>query len=346
MPKVSSGTAFLRVSQADEISWSDLVEEWLTHIKATKKANTHRSYALQMKLWLRWIDAYRDRSGDPVPLSEFRPATLDVYMAFRQESGVSDLTRSYDAKLVRQLLDYAYQMEHIGRRVLRDYKIRRVAARQQRCPEIEEMQRLLAAIDARWDAARPQMRFVRLQERRFYRARDRAILTGLMDTAARVSELLELRVEDVNVDKAQLTFRDTKNGSDRVVPVSAVWIEQYRAWMRLRPKSENERVFISAYGDSIDAGHAGRMFRVYRGLAGLPDDLHLHSLRHYALTALATQDVLAAQRIAGHKDISTTMIYTHTNDEHSRIHHEGAAPLRKILVNKKTEAAKIRRKLV
>jgi energy-coupling factor transporter ATP-binding protein EcfA2 len=84
-----------------------------------------------------------------------------------------------------------------------------------------------------------------------------------------------------------------------------------------------------------------------RAVAELPEDLHLHSLRHYALTTLAKTDLLAAQKIAGHKSPSTTMIYTHIEDDYNREKHSEAAPLARILINKRSEAqAKTRRKLI
>lgn len=335
----------LRLSEAQEWGWDRLSKEWLLNVQATRKRSTHESYSERNRLFLRWLAEQQPS----ISLDDFGVSHVDAYLVYRADQGAGPVTRSYDAKLIRMMLDFGYTREILPRRILRDYKIKSIPTKEEYCPTIDEMQRFLDAVHWRWDPAKNErIKNVNKKERAFLRARDMAIFTGLLDMACRPDELLAIELQDLDVERMQIIFNETKTGVPRTVPFTEKWLEMVQAWRRVRPKCEATELFISTFGDTLTVNQLSATFRVYRDLAGLTKQIHLYSLRHYAITALAETDVLAAKEIAGHKRLETTLGYTHTREARVFAMHAQADPLGKVLVNKRSEAqAKAaRRKLI
>ena len=155
----------------------------------------------------------------------------------------------------------------------------------------------------------------------------------------RPGEVFAMKLEDINTETQKIHIPDSKTDTARDVCFSPSWIPYFNDWRKLRPRCPHELVFCSAYAEPMNVNRFSKTFREkYKPLAKVHADLHLYSLRHYAITAIAQESVLAAQQQAGHASLKTTSIYAKTQDEHTRAMHERAAPLERILVNRRTEA--------
>jgi len=159
---------------------------------------------------------------------------------------------------------------------------------------------------------------------------------GLIETAARIGEMLALTVEDYQPELGQIVIRKSKGDEPRIVPISPTWIEAVDSYLKVRPKVESEVLFISEYGTPIIVNEFGKRFRGYLKYAGL-SGFSLHGLRHYAITQLAKTDVWAASIIAGHKDLTVTRGYLHGDPDHVRSVHTLANPLGRIMVNVRSQ---------
>ena len=162
--------------------------------------------------------------------------------------------------------------------------------------------------------------------------RDKAILEILFSTGLRVSELTRLNRDSINLDRREFGVIG-KGGRARVVFVSdgaAKWIERY-----LADRSDDyEPLFIRYSGKKADMEAAGNKYRLtarsvqrivekYVKKARLPIKITPHGLRHTFATDLLSggADLRAIQEMLGHKNISTTQIYTHvTNPQLKEIH--------------------------
>jgi integrase len=214
-----------------------------------------------------------------------------------------------------------------------------------KCPSDEEIRTLLKALQDRWKVSvNPKARFVHASARLFFGRRNYAIVAGLIETAARVGELLGLRLEDYQPGEQQIVIRKAKGDEPRTVPLSPYWIEAVEAYLKVRPKVESDLLFISEYGSAMGVNEFGAVFRGYLEYAGL-SGFTLHGLRHYAITQLAKTDLWAASQIAGHKDLTVTRRYLHGDPAHMRAAHMQAAPLGRILATSRTIARR-RKKVV
>jgi integrase/recombinase XerC len=315
--------------------WYDLIEDYLLHVKASKKPRTEFSYRAQLRLFHRWA------VEQGIKPETFRIRDMDAYLVFREGNGVSIKTRRYDAVIIRSMLAYGVQVDLLTRNALKDYKILTVPEKEEFCPTQQQAVAILQAVTDRWTPSKnPACRHVSVEERRFYRIRDYAIIAGLLATGMRITELLSLNIEDVDVSEGVAKVKESKTNDYRQVPFTATWAACLAEWRKVRPKCPRTLLFISAYGDTMNCNTFGASFRIYRRLSGLPEEFSCHSCRHYVITALCETDIKAAQGIAGHKSLATTNRYSHTNEAHKKLKMAEADPLGRILVNRRTEQQK------
>jgi integrase len=152
-------------------------------------------------------------------------------------------------------------------------------------------------------------------------------------------------MEDYRPKEHEVVFRRTKGKEPRTVPITDIWIDVVNAWLRVRPKNiDSPLLFVNEFGLALDVQNYGRTFTRYRMFAKLAH-FTMHGIRHYSLTEIAKADMWAAMQIAGHKDARTTSIYLHSDPAHIRQAHKDAAPLARILVEKR-QADKKRKRIV
>ena len=147
--------------------------------------------------------------------------------------------------------------------------------------------------------------------------RDRTVLRTAYALGLRVSELVALRLEDIDAARGVVVVRQGKGAKDRLVPLSSRLLQELRAyWQRHRPRPW---LFAGARpGTHLSVGAVQRMMRRVAQRAGLGKAISLHTLRHsFAMHLLeAGCDLLTIQRVLGHKDLKTTARYLHVSTQH------------------------------
>jgi integrase/recombinase XerD len=147
--------------------------------------------------------------------------------------------------------------------------------------------------------------------------RDKAMLEVLYATGLRVSELIGLRMDGLNVE-AGFVRCFGKGAKERVVPLGAPAAEAVGTYIRLgRPRVASEFVFLSDRGRPLYRDAFEATVRQYRQATGIRKKITPHVLRHSFATHLLERgaDLRAVQMMLGHADISTTEIYTHVLKE-------------------------------
>lgn len=162
--------------------------------------------------------------------------------------------------------------------------------------------------------------------------RDRAMLELLYATGLRVSELVGLRLPDINLERGYLTVLG-KGSKERAVPLgdaAAAAIREYlsRARPALLKGRDSEALFISAKRRQITRQMFWERIKFFAGKAGITKSVSPHTLRHSFATHLLDHgaDLRAVQAMLGHSDISTTQIYTHVSRERLKQIHEKYHP--------------------
>ncbi|MGB8697602.1 site-specific tyrosine recombinase XerD [Acinetobacter sp.] len=146
--------------------------------------------------------------------------------------------------------------------------------------------------------------------------RDRAMLEVLYACGLRVTELLNLRLELINLKQGYLRIVG-KGNKERLVPLGQMaceWIEKYLN--EARPslyKSATDYVFLTQHGGIMSRQNFWYAIKRYALQAGVQAELSPHTLRHAFATHLLNHgaDLRVVQMLLGHSDLSTTQIYTH-----------------------------------
>jgi integrase/recombinase XerD len=144
--------------------------------------------------------------------------------------------------------------------------------------------------------------------------RDRAILEIMYACGLRVSEVVTLKIGDVDLDGGILTTTG-KGSKTRRVPIGTSAVEWLRSYLALRRKQENieiDNLFVSPGGKPLNRQLIHSLIKDYADRCGL-NDVSPHTLRHSFATHLVQNnaDIRSVQQMLGHADISTTQIYTH-----------------------------------
>ncbi|MBU1038387.1 MAG: site-specific tyrosine recombinase XerD [Candidatus Omnitrophica bacterium] len=163
--------------------------------------------------------------------------------------------------------------------------------------------------------------------------RDKAALELMYATGMRVSELVDLTMDGLNLDVGFIKCRG-KGDKERIVPIgrtAKVAIERYIE--KVRPKlqkkeAQDQHLFLSRLGKKISRISFWKMLKTNAKIARIKKDVTPHTLRHSFATHLLERgaDLRVVQEMLGHADISTTQIYTHINKERLKLIHKQFHP--------------------
>jgi integrase/recombinase XerD len=176
----------------------------------------------------------------------------------------------------------------------------------------EEVDRLLAAPDTTTERG----------------LRDRAMLEVLYATGLRVSELIALKLDGVNLE-ARFLRCIGKGSKERIVPLGASAAAAVSAYLGVRrARKPSNYLFLNHRGDKLSRMGFWKILRRYGLQAGIRKSLTPHVIRHSFATHLLEHgaDLRAVQTMLGHSKISTTEIYTHVMHERLREIHKSYHP--------------------
>jgi integrase/recombinase XerD len=256
--------------------------------------NTLASYGADLAAFAAWLEA---RGG---ALERANREQVFAYLAQRLADGYR--ARS-NARLLSSLRHFYRLMHRLGRVAgdpTVDVESPKVPRGLPKALTEAEVDALLAAPDPRTPAG----------------LRDKAMLETLYATGLRVSELVGLRVDDVNLRQGVVRVRG-KGGKDRLVPVgdeAAHWLERYAATARpvLAGTARPVALFVGPRKTALTRQAFWGLVRRMAVAAGIVRPVSPHVLRHSFATHLLNRgaDLRALQMLLGHSSLSTTQIYT------------------------------------
>jgi tyrosine recombinase XerD len=150
--------------------------------------------------------------------------------------------------------------------------------------------------------------------------RDRAILEILYGSGLRVSELVNLNIDDVDLLGGMIKVKG-KGSKERLVPIGEIGLASIQRYLKIRQlpgKTYNRKpLFLNFQGLRLSAQSINRLVHKYIKLASIKKGVSPHTLRHTFATHLldAGCDLRAVQEMLGHASLSTTQIYTHVTTE-------------------------------
>lgn len=164
-------------------------------------------------------------------------------------------------------------------------------------------------------------------------ARDRAMLEVLYSTGVRVSELVALDVEDVDLTAEALRVRG-KGRKERLAPVSPTALTAIKKYMDMRradargPMFDAKPLFVNKHGQRLSTRSVRRKLDKYLLACGLDLTISPHTLRHTFATHMLNNgaDLRSVQELLGHRSLSTTQVYTHVTTTQVKKAYDDAHP--------------------
>ncbi len=302
---------------------SELIEDFLEHleIEAGRSKKTIENYRLYLERFL--IICQEILNKEDVRADEINREVLRRYRLklnrYGSEMGSEDLktiTQAYHLIALRGFMKY------LARREIKSLDpslidLPHVVRKQVTFLHYDEVEDMLAQIDLSTESG----------------LRDRAIIELLYSGGLRVSELVSLNRDSINLERREFVVRG-KGSKDRPIFISEACADRVRDYLDARTdslpalflnNSKNlQAVDTSGNYRRITARSVERIVSNYARLAGITKHVSPHTLRHSFATDLLMNgaDIRAVQSMLGHADISTTQIYTHVTDAHLREVHE------------------------
>lgn len=294
------------------------IDDFLEYLEVEKNCSklTIRDYKHYLDVFMDWyLVNLKDKPLDSLSLSDIRK--YRVFLADRTDNkgaGLAKVTQNYYIISLRSFLRYLIKNDI---KTLEPSKIDlpKTESRSVKFLERNMVERLLTAPDTTTEEG----------------IRDRAIMELLFSTGLRVSELVSLNHEQLNLDRREFGIIG-KGRRSRIVFISesaANWIQKY-----LNERKDKYKPLFIRYSGSINEEDGGEKMRLtarsverivkkYVRSTRLPVDATVHTLRHSFATDLLTNgaDIRSVQEMLGHKNIATTQIYTHiTNKQLREVH--------------------------
>ncbi len=282
------------------------------------RPGTVRHHRDRLFPFLRWLGQHHHYILDHVT-----PAVWSQYVAYRK-TVVSPTTLHHDGQVCRLFFRECVRRGWLSVSPLDGVKIATLPVTIVPTPNTLELARILKVVRTLHDPKlHRNCQYETPKERAFFTNRNMAFYMGLVASACRVGELLELTLDHVSLDALTFTFMQTKTHTGRVVPFddaeNPMYLPLLKKWLDSRPKVETNKVFINEYGEPLTYNAVFCTWRRVRTHAGLPQ-FCLHSLRHYSLSRLyvETGDLKAAMKAAGHTSVSTALRYQERDLGHVR----------------------------
>lgn len=246
-----------------------------------------------------------------VALHELDKGALVAYLGDLRRRGLSSATVARTFSAIRSFYRFMTAEYDLSSDPSADLKIPRGWRRLPKVLSTADVRRLLSTISPRT----PQ------------EVRDAAMLELMYAAGLRVSELLDLRLESVNLD-AGFVVATGKGKKQRLVPIGEEAIVKLRLYLetarkRLDRTGKSPTLFLGRRGQRLTRQFFWERIRAAARRAGIRQTISPHTLRHSFATHLLEggADLRSVQAMLGHSDISTTQIYTHVSrDRLKKIH--------------------------
>jgi integrase/recombinase XerD len=275
--------------------------------------NTQRSYVSDLTLFAAWLCGHKQKG-----LLDVQGGDIEAYLALRFRQQASHRTSARLLSSLRKFYAWSLRQGRLAHDPSAGIESPYLGRPLPKTLTENEVEALLNAPEV----SQPMGQ------------RDRAMLEVLYATGLRVTELVTLRLEQVNL--RQGLVRVTGKGSkDRLTPLgeeAQSWLERYlaegrRALLRSRPSDD---LFVTERGAAMTRQAFWHLIKRYACKAGIDSPLSPHTLRHAFATHLLNHgaDLRVVQLLLGHSDLSSTQIYTHVAQErlkdlHARCHPRG-----------------------
>ena len=291
-----------------------LIDQYCNNISFKKglSKNTILAYKSDLKIFLIWLDDNKEK------YSNVDRIIINNYLAFRLDNGTSLSTIQRIITCVKSFYSFLFEnniIKYNPAQLIENPKKRR------KLPTIITEIEVMKPLDS------PDVKTNK-------GLRDKCILELLYSSGLRISELLNIKINQISKEKKFLKI-EGKGDKERLVPIGSsamnlliVYLDTYR--LNIKNTNNIDILFINENGSIISRQACWEMIQKYASISLINKKISPHNLRHAFATHLLNNgaDLRTVQMLLGHASLSTTQIYTHIAKErlvkfHQKYHPRG-----------------------
>lgn len=290
------------------------IQEFIDYLHNEK--NTSQNTEVSYKRDLKKLEEFLTEQGVERE-EQISAALLNSYVLYLENSRFAPASVSRNVASVRAFFRFLYRKHVIEEDPSEQLKAPKVEKKMPEILSVSEVELLLQQPAAHTSKG----------------MRDRAMLELLYATGMRVSELIHLKVEDVNLNLGYVTCSDGER--ERIIPFGKICTDALREYLdkarnSLVGEHEVEELFTNCSGKPMSRQGFWKVLKAYAQQAGITRDITPHTLRHSFAAHLIQNgaDIKSIQEMLGHSDISTTQMYLNLNVNKMRDVYMNAHPRR------------------
>ncbi len=289
------------------------IEQYVSYLNNVKRssANTVSSYIRDLNK----LDSYLLSQGKTV--NRIAAVDLTSYVLTMEGEGLSQATISRSISSIKSFYMFLFKQGVVKEDYTEQLKPPKIEKKMPDTLSVEEINLLLE---------QPSRQTPK-------ELRDKAMLELLYATGMRVSELINLKLTDLNIPLGYIVCRDANK--ERVIPIehaASVALVNYIENARSNLSADSEYLFVNMKGDPMSRQGFWKLLKAYAKRAGIHKDITPHMIRHSFASHLVSggADLKAVQEMLGHSDISTTQIYLKGKARRIKEEYEKAHPRARI----------------
>jgi len=284
------------------------VESFLTYLSVEKRSSTHTVSNYRRDLQ-RLIGFCRQQDIDS--WEQIKPADLRSFVSLRHKQEKSPRTIQRELVAARSFFRFLQRSGSLTNNPAAQIKTPKQG---KPLPKAVDIDQIAGLLDIEPNSA--------------LEARDLAMFELFYSSGLRLSELVMLDLNDIDLADGSLCVRFGKGGKQRILPVGSKAVAAIQAWLPHRQSNCCDALFTSTRGARL--GQRSVQLRLDRWCKqhSKAEHIHPHMLRHSFASHLleSSQDIRAVQELLGHSDIGTTQIYTHLDFQHLAKIYDSAHP--------------------
>jgi len=280
------------------------VDQFVAYLHNVKKTsiNTEMSYKRDLCKFAKAMDEQGFKE-----VADISEDALQAYVSNLYDQGFKQATISRNIASIKALYQFLVQEDQVVKNISEKLKSPKV---EKKLPEILSMDEVVKLLEQPSGNTDKEIR-------------DKAMLELLYATGIRVTELISLKMSEVNMQMSYIICKDAHK--ERVIPFgqeAKKAISRYLVDIRNKMiiDANEETVFVNCSGAPMSRQGFWKIIKYYTKKAGIQIDITPHTLRHSFAAHLVENgaDLRSVQEMLGHSDISTTQIYATLNHSHIR----------------------------
>lgn len=283
------------------MNFYEAIEEYIGYVLVEQHLsnNTKLSYETELKKYRYYLE--NDRKI--VRINEITTNDITNYLSYLKNVNLNAKTIAHNITVIRNFHKYLLKIGAVSNDVTANIEQPKIRKSLPQTLSVEEVDDLLDI-----ELVTP------------FDYRNKAMLELLYGTGLRVSELISLTLNDIDIINCTLRCMG-KGSKERIVPINEYIIEYLEKYLDERPKLEKNakyrEVFLNNHGKPITRQGFFKILKKILREKGLNTNVSPHTLRHSFATHLLENgaDLRLIQEMLGHSDISTTKIYTHISNK-------------------------------